>query len=395
MTGGKEIPMADMKIQQIFHSSWRSYARMHPVSEEQHKAASSIISCKTGILGVSVSVCDDCGHKEIHNNSCRNRHCPNCQAVLKEEWIDARRSEVIDGAYFHVVFTIPAELRPVIFANQSLLYSLMHDASSKTLLELLRDRKYLGATPALIQVLHTWGQDLHFHPHIHCIVSGAGLTPDMKLVGGNDEFLVPVKVLGAKFRGKFLDALDSYYRSGRMVFPDSCIHLRNRYEWSQYRDSLYKKNWCPYIKETFNGFGNAIDYLGRYTHRIAISNSRIENVSDDKVSFWAKDYRSQQTLHLTLSHEEFIRRFMLHVLPKGFQKIRYYGLLTNSRKKKLLSIVFRIQNHRRFQQKYATMKTDEKLMAMFGIDVHICPCCGSKSMRFCHRTYYPQMAGSG
>jgi hypothetical protein len=209
----------------------------------------------------------------------------------------------------------------------------------------------------------------------------------MKLVGGREKFFIPVKVLGAKFKGKFLDALEQFYRSSTIVLPDSCKHLRNSYEWNSFRDSLYKKDWCPYIKETFNGFGNAIDYLGRYTHRIAISNGRIESVGDNTVTFRARDYRTMETLHLTLTHEEFIRRYLQHVLPKGFQKIRYYGLLSNGRKKKLLGIVFRIQNHRRFNAKYAGMDTDVRLMEMFAIDIHLCPCCGARAMRHRYRTF--------
>ena len=379
--------MSDLKIQQVFNTSWNAYAKMHPMSEEQYKAALSIMSCKSGSLGCNISVCDECGHQEIHNNSCRNRHCPNCQAVLKEMWIDARRQEVIDGAYFHVVFTVPAELRPIIFANQKLLYSLMHDASAKTLLELSRDKKYLGATPAIIQVLHTWGQDLQFHPHIHCIISGSGLTPDMKLVSCRKKFFIPVKVLAAKFKGKFLDALERYYRSADLLIPENCKRLKRDYEWNHYRNSLYLKDWCPYIKETFNGFGNAIDYLGRYTHRIAISNARIEHVDDSRVTFRARDYRTMEQHSITLTHEEFIRRFLQHVLPKGFQKIRYYGLLTNSKKKKLLAIVFRLQKHRRFISKYTGMDTATKLLKMFGIDTQLCPRCGSRSMRLHLRTF--------
>ena len=159
--------MHDLKIQQIFNASWDDYLSSHDPSGEQVKAARAIMACKSGSLGCSVSICDECGHQEVHNNSCRNRHCPNCQAVLKELWIDARRSEVIDGPYFHVVFTVPAELNPVIYANRKLLYGLLHDASAKTLLELSADKKYLGAMPAVIQVLHTWGQELNYHPHIH------------------------------------------------------------------------------------------------------------------------------------------------------------------------------------------------------------------------------------
>ena len=379
--------MHNLKVQEIFHASWADYSFSHNVSEEQEKAALSIMACKSGSLGCNVSICEECGHQEIHNNSCRNRHCPNCQAILKEKWIDARRSEVIDGAYFHVIFTVPAELNPLIYANQKLLYGLLHDASAKTLLELSADKKYLGGMPAIIQVLHTWGQELNYHPHIHCIISGAGLTSAMQLVNCKARFMIPVKVLGAKFKGKFMDALEKYHADGKIELPDSCKKFKNSYEWKDYRNSLYQKDWCPFIKETFNGFGNAIDYLGRYTHRIAISNSRIISIDDGNVSFWAKDYRTDERKVITITHEEFIRRFLQHVLPKGFQKIRYYGLLTNSMKKKRLDIVFRIQDHRRFNSKYAGMDMDQMLYEMFHIDVHICPCCGNHTMRYSHSTH--------
>ena len=312
--------MADLKIQQVFNASWASYRQTHTVSNEQFKAAASIMACKSGSLGCNISVCDECGHQEVHNNSCRNRCCPNCQAVMKELWIDARRSEVIDGSYFHVVFTVPSELNPLIISNQKLLYGLLHDASSATLLELSASKKYLGATPAIIQVLHTWGQELNYHPHIHCIISGAGLTSEMKLVNSRSDFLIPVRVLGAMFKGKFMDSLEHLYRSGILVLPDSCRSLAANSDWISFRDSLYRKDWCPYIKETFKGFGNAIDYLGRYTHRIAISNSRVEKVTDSEVSFWARDYRSSERKIVTLSHEEFIRRFLQLYCLKAFRR---------------------------------------------------------------------------
>ena len=395
MTGSEVIAMADLKIQQIFNASWISYSQTHTISNEQFKAATSIMACKSGSLGCNVSVCDECGHQEIHNNSCRNRCCPNCQGVMKELWIDARQSEVIDGSYFHVVFTVPSELNPLIISNQKLLYALLHDASSATLLELSASKKYLGATPAIIQVLHTWGQELNYHPHIHCIISGAGLTSEMKLVSSRPDFLIPVRVLGAMFKGKFMASLEHLYRSGSLVLPDSCRSLAANSDWISFRDSLYRKDWCPYIKETFNGFGNAIDYLGRYTHRIAISNSRIEKVTESEVSFWARDYRSSERKIVTLSHEEFIRRFLQHVLPKGFQKIRYYGLLSNSRKKKLLTIVFNIQNHRRFNAVYMELSTEQRLLKMFKIDIALCPCCGCRSMRQLYRTFSGRNAMTG
>ena len=387
--------MHDLKVQQIFNAAWGDFYSSHSPGTEQVKAALSIMACKSGALGCNISTCTECGYQEVHNNSCRNRHCPNCQAVLKELWIDARRSEVIDGPYFHVVFTVPAELNPVIYANQKLLYGLLHDASAKTLLELSADKKYLGAMPAVIQVLHTWGQELNYHPHIHCIISGAGLTPDMRLTTSRPAFMIPVRVLGAKFKGKFMDALEKYHKAGALVIPDSCRKLLNSYEWKDYRDRLYKKDWCPFIKETFNGFGNAIDYLGRYTHRIAISNSRIISVDGGMVSFRSRDYRSNEKKIVAITYQEFIRRFLQHVLPKGFQKIRYYGLLANSMKKKRLGIVFRIQRHRRFRSRYTGMEQDVMLYEMFHIDVHICPCCGMRSMRHSCRTYKGIAVASG
>ena len=336
------------KIQQIFDSGWDSYTSSFQPSVVQGKAAHSITACKSGSLGCNISQCEDCGHVEIHNNSCRNRNCPNCQAVLKEIWIDARKSEVIDTPYFHVVFTVPAELNPLIYANQKLLYTLLHKCSSETLLELSSDKKYLGAAPGIIQVLHTWGQTLNFHPHIHCIITGGGLTKDYNFRMSSARFFIPVKVLGSKFRGKFLAYLESYHRQGKLFLPSSCHKLRNSHAWAEFMDSLYQKAWCPYIKETFNGFGNAIEYLGRYTHRIAITNSRIVSVTENDVSFRAKDYRSGDKILVRITPVEFIRRLMMHVLPTEFQKIRYYGFLNNRPKKKNLHIIFQIQGHRKF-----------------------------------------------
>lgn len=375
------------KIQQIFDFGWDDYSSSFNPSTTQQKAAYSISACKSGSLGCNISQCEDCGHVEIHNNSCRNRNCPNCQAILKEVWIDARKSEVIDAPYFHVVFTVPSELNPLIYANQELLYALLHRCSSETLLELASDKKYLGATPGIIQVLHTWGQTLNYHPHIHCIVTGGGLTKDYRLKTSSDKFFIPVKVLGSKFRGKFLACLNSYQRQGRLVLPSSCEGLRNSYAWAQYRDGLYKKEWCPYIKETFNGFGNAIEYLGRYTHRIAITNSRIISVSGRKVSFWAKDYRTGEKIIVDISPDEFIRRLMMHVLPDGFQKIRYYGFLNNRNKKKNLSIIFRIQGHQKFISKFTGVAVSEIMKSVWNYDISICPCCGKSSMRHAGRTF--------
>ena len=379
--------MAETKIQQIFRYGWNDYRISYQPDEIRQKAAYSIMNCKTGKFGYNIRSCNDCGYTDFHANSCRNRNCPNCQAVLKEIWIDQRRSEVIDAPYFHVVFTIPAELNPLVYANQKLLYSLLHRCSAETLLELSSNPKYLGATPGIIQVLHTWGQELNFHPHIHCIVSGGGLTKDLKLKKCGAGFFIPAKVLAAKFQGKFLAYLQEYYNSDRLCFSDSCKDLHNHYKWADFRDNLYRKTWVPNIKETFNGFGNAIEYLGRYTHRIAITNSRILQVTEQSVTFQAKDYKNGGSKEVTFSNKEFIRRLMMHVLPSGFQKIRYYGFLNNRNKMNNLRIIFRIQGHQRFRSMLSNLPMDEVLKKVWNYDIHICPACGCSGMRHTGRTF--------
>jgi hypothetical protein len=379
--------MSESKIQQVFSQGFAQYLDAFSPSEVQYKAANSIMNCKTGRCGHNISVCKDCGHTVFHSNSCRNRNCPNCQAVLKEVWIDSRRAEVIDAPYFHVVFTVPAELNPLIYSNQELLYSLMHRCSAETLLELSNDRKYLGATPGIIQVLHTWGQKLNFHPHIHCIVSGGGLSKDLKLKQSGGKFFIPVKVMASKLRGKFLTGLQTLYDSGRLVFSSSCAELQNLHVWNQFRDSLYRREWCPYIKETFNGFGNAIEYLGRYTHRIAITNTRIRSVNETHVTFSAKDYKTGENHDVTLENKEFIRRLLMHVLPSGFQKIRYYGFLNNRGKMKNLRLIFQIQGRQKFHARLSGLPMDELLKQVWGYDIHICPVCGCCGMRYAGRTF--------
>ena len=376
------------KIQQVFlHSYEYFHASNFHVSGVQEKTAAAILNCKSGSLGCNINQCTDCGHMEFHNNSCRNRNCPNCQAILKEIWIDKRRAEVIDSPYFHVVFTVPHELNPLIYGNQELLYSLLHRCSSETLLELARDRKYLGATPGIIQVLHTWGQTLNFHPHIHCIVSGGGLSADNKLRKCGEKFFLPIHAMAKMIRGKFLAYLQKFYVAEKLVFSSSCTELRNSYSWSEFRDALYKTDWCPYIKETFNGFGNAIEYLGRYTHRITITNTRIQSVNETQVSFLARDYKSGETKTVTLENTEFIRRFLMHVLPSGFQKIRYYGFLNNRTKTKNLKIIFKLQGYQKFKQRYVGLSIAELLKEVWNYDIRVCPACGCSSMTHLGRSY--------
>ena len=375
--------MSELKIRKIWELSYDSYCMSdHFQSDVQQKASLSILNCKSGRLGINLSRCTDCGHLEIHNNSCRNRNCPNCQAVLKEIWVDKRRAEVIDSPYFHVVFTLPHELNPLIYCNQKLLYGLLHRCCAETLLELSADRKYLGATPGIIQVLHTWNQELDYHVHMHCIVSGGGLTTDHRIRNSSSSFFIPVRVLRDKFKGKYLANLNTLYENGSLCFSSSCRKLQNSQNWKTWKNTLYEKDWCPYIKETFNGFGNAIEYLGRYTHKIAISNSRILSVTESETVFSARGRKpSDPKRRITLKNEEFIRRYLMHVLPPGFQKIRYYGFLNNRMKTKNLKIIFKLQGKQRFRQLYEGMTMAQLLKAVWDFDICLCPACGRSSMK--------------
>jgi hypothetical protein len=383
--------MGDYKIRQIFEHSFDDYsAQGHYLMDVQWKAAHAIINCKSGRLGFNLSQCTDCGHMEIHNNSCRNRNCPNCQAVQKEIWVDKRRAEVIDAPYFHVVFTLPHELNPLVYCNQQLLYGLLHRCCAGTLLELSADKKYLGAAPGIIQVLHTWNQELGYHVHMHCIVSGGGLTRDGKIRKSTGKFFIPVAVLRDKFKGKYMSLLSSLYESGSLAFSSSCEKLRNPYHWKEFKNSLYEKDWCPYIKETFNGFGNAIEYLGRYTHKIAVSNSRILSLTEDTVTFSARGKKpGEPKRQITLKNTEFIRRYLMHVLPSGFQKIRYYGFLNNRMKAQNLKVIFKLQNRQRFRQRYAGLTMAELLKAIWKFDICLCPECGHAAMKQLGRCYAP------
>lgn len=383
--------MADLKIQKIFNFSYDSFCESAASqSDVQRKAAHALIQCKSGKLGYNSNICGDCGHTEVHNNSCRNRNCPNCQAVMKEVRVDKRKSEVIDVPYFHVVFTLPHELNPLIYCNQKLLYGLLHKCAAETILELSSDKEHLGAVPGIIQVLHTWNQEMLYHVHMHCIVSGGGLTPDYKIRKSKGNFFIPVYKLRDKFKGKYLALLDSLYKSGGLIFSSSYESLRNSYEWSVFRNNLYEKDWCPYIKETFNGFGNAIEYLGRYTNKIAISNSRILSVAESHTTLSARGKKpGEPNRQITLTNEEFIRRFLMHVLPYGFQKVRYYGFLNNRTKKKMLELIFKLQGYQKFKARYSGMTIAELIKAVWNVDINVCPACGCFHMRPAGRSYVP------
>ena len=315
-------------IQDIFLHFYPKYLEKYTPSPGQAGVAHCIINCKTGAYGANVSICENCGHPQIHYNSCRNRCCPMCQALPKEKWMDKRREDVLDAPYFHVVFTLPQELNPLIYSNQQLLYDAMYHSVSSTINELTTDSKHLGAKVGYICVLHTWGSEMNYHPHIHVILLGGGLTTKNQWKDKGKEFFLPVNVLSKLFRGKYLDELKMLWENNKLQFHGSSKKYRNHYSFKELLDLCYKKDWIPHCKKTFNGAQSVINYLGKYTHRIAISNHRIIRMDENTVSYYVKDYREKgRWKEHTVSGVEFIRRFLMHVPPKRFVRIRHYGLL--------------------------------------------------------------------
>lgn len=373
MTAATEYP-----VRTAFQKFYPAYARGHQVSLQQEKAAYSIMNCKTGALGYSVSICEDCGHKIVHNASCNNRHCPCCQKPVEDKWILERNSELIEGiAYYHAIFTVPSELNGLILANQKLLYNLMFKCSSDTLLTLCRDRKYMGATPGIVSVLHTQGQRLNHHPHIHSMISGGGLTRDGRFIEtAHKGFILPVRAMGRMFRGKFLDALEKYHDEGKLAYPEGQVDPEDPIEWQGLMSSLYRKSWVPFIKETFNGNGNAVRYLARYVFRTAISNSRIDSVDDSGVTFHYKDYADgSKTKSMHMGGEEFIHAFLKHVLPDGFCRVRFYGYLSNCVRTKNLREIHRLRSSEYHGNPVKGMKTADLIKLLYDKDILECPVC--------------------
>lgn len=375
------------QIQDIFDLFYKDYLDTYGLNYELDKVARAIMSCKTPILGGNITICDDCGHAKVHYNSCRNRHCPCCQGLVKEKWIDKRKSEVVNAPYFHVVFTVPSELNPLIYTNKKLLYNLLYKASAETLAELSKDPRHLGAEIGFMSILHTWGQDLSYHPHIHAIVLGGGLTKDLKFLVSKDDFLFPIRVVSRLFRRKFLDALKCFYKNNSLTFAGESAKYRNSYNFNELLSILYKKEWVPHIKETFKGAANVIEYLGRYTHRVAISNARILKIAPDGITFRVKDYKNNCNTTRTLKPVEFIRRFLMHVLPKGFVRIRHYGILSNRSKKIKLQICRNLVKGHYAKPLLEGLSAVEIIKKLFNVDVSCCPDCGSHNIKS-YRTFY-------
>jgi hypothetical protein len=338
---------------------------------------SSIEKCRTSSLGAHADVCDECGYTKISYNSCRNRHCPKCQTMSKERWIDARKYDLLNVKYFHIVFTIPDTLNSVVFQNQKIVYDILFKSIAETLLELSEDKKYLGAKLGFTSILHTWGQNLMHHPHIHCIVPGGGLSNIGKWIDSKKKFFIPVKVLSRKFRGKFLYYLKQAYTNSNLIFFGNQQYLVDKNTFNTFLSTLYSREWIVYCKPPFKNAAYVVEYLGRYTHRVAISNNRILKLENGIVTFKWRDYKdnNQQKL-MTLPVEEFIRRFLIHILPDRFMKIRHYGILGNRNKTTKLKLCKQLTNTPMRQKPKEKLTALQLLEKLTGKDFSICPCCG-------------------
>jgi hypothetical protein len=325
------------EVADIFRRYGEDYREKHgaSMSTTQRRVMSAIELCRTAALGGLIEQCDQCGHRCICYQSCRNRHCPKCQSLARAKWIEDRQDELLNCEYYHVVFTVPDKIAAIAYQNKEVVYNILFQATAETLRTIAADPKHLGAEIGFFAVLHTWGSALLHHPHLHCVIPGGGLSSDgTRWVPCKPGFFLPVRVLSLLFRRLFLERLRNAFDAGKLCFFTTLEFLRDSREFARYLEPVSKSKWVVYAKRPFAGPEQVLDYVGRYTHRIAISNNRLLDIEAGQVSFRYKDYRSQgQQKTMTLSAEEFIRRFLLHVLPHGFHRIRYYGFQGNRYRK--------------------------------------------------------------
>jgi hypothetical protein len=364
---------AAIEVADIFRAAGPAYRAAHAghLSLPQLKVMSAIETCRTAALGGHVEACSDCGHQRIAYNSCRNRHCPRCQGAAARTWLEAQAANLLPVGYFHVVFTLPAQIADIAFHNKALVYDLLFKAASETMLTIAADPKHLGARIGITAVLHTWGSAMTHHPHIHMIVPGGGIAPDGRWVSSRPAFLLPVRVLGALFRRLFITRLLDLHGAGQLTFFGQMAGLSDRRAFQRHLAPVRKKRWVVYAKQPFAGPEAVLAYLSRYTHRVAISNSRLLQFDGSEVTFRYKNYRSSDADRqqvMTMSANEFIRRFLIHVLPRGFHRIRHYGLLAGSARKDCIAQARDMLGVAPAPDEPAAAETSDQRPP--------CPCCG-------------------
>ena len=374
-----------LEVADIFRRHGEAFRQAHAghLGCVERRIMGAITVCRTAVLGGHVEQCCDCGATRIAYNSCRNRHCPKCQGLARLQWLAARQAELLAVPYFHVVFTLPVPVGAIAFQNKAAIYAILFRAAAETLTTIAADPKHLGAQIGVTAVLHTWGQTLQHHPHIHCVVPGGGPSLDgTRWVACRPGFFLPVRVLSRLFRRLFLQELKNAFDAGKLRFFSSLAHLAEPAAFAEHLDQLRRVDWVVYAKAPFGGPEQVLAYLGRYTHRVAIANSRLISLADGKVRFTWKDYRQDgKTKTMALDADEFIRRFLLHALPDGFHRIRYYGFLANGARDDSLTLCHRLLEARdngACQPADNRTKGDRPLTAA---DFAICPDCGGTMRR--------------
>ena len=363
-------------IEQFLDEGFRKQLTVH-----HQRTLNAIRCCRTAALGGHVDACTHCGHLVISYNSCRNRNCPKCQGLQKEMWTLQREEELLPVAYFHVVFTLPHEINQIVLRNSRFVFNLLFESAWYVLNKFGRDPKWIGAQSAATMVLHTWGQNLQLHPHVHCIVPAGGLDKNKKWVNprkGNSKFLYPILAMNKVYKAFFMRQLRAAIEGGLLVLPPA---FSSRSHYQTWKENLYKKDWVVYAKPPFSKVKNVVDYLARYSHRIAITNARITNITESTVTFRYKDYRKNgQAKTMTLPGKIFLKRFCLHILPARFRKIRHYGFLANRTKTTSLNIA----KKELLQKLHISLtRTERRALAkeiLFGKKDKRCPCCGAKKL---------------
>ena len=380
---------------EVFDRFADDYLKDHTVSIEQLKLIRDIQQCRTHVLGEHWTTCTNCGHIKVHYNSCGNRHCPQCQGVNKEKWILEREYDLLSVKYFHVVFTLPGQLRSICYQNKKLIYNLLFSCSWETLDTFSKDPKQrLEARMGMIAVLHTWTQQLLYHPHLHCIVPGGGvdIEGNWKTTKSQGDFLFYVTALAQTFQGKFMEKLVLLYKQEKLILEGKISYLKQANEFWKFKKGLYEIEWVVFTKESFKNPDSVIEYLARYTHKIAISNYRIRTIGENDVTFTYLDRANndkQETM--TLSADRFISRFLMHVLPRGFCKIRHYGFLATRVKEKYLPLI-RKSLGMKDQEPKPKYRVKDVLRITKGIDLDLCPEC-KKGVMICIRVI-PRQRGS-
>lgn len=362
------------ELADVFRACGNEFASALHLSACQQKAFAAVLACRTSAMGSHTLLCDQCDHHKICYNSCRNRHCPKCQYARQLIWVEKLKARLLPVRYFHLVFTIPESLRPLFYLNQKICYELLFASSALAVKKAALNPDFLGVETGSLSVLHTWGQALTYHPHIHMLVPAGGLDPDhTQWIPAHRKFFVPVKALASIYRGVFIAGLTKLLSQNSLRIPDSQTDSYTHAD--QLKKELYAKNWHVYNKKTFRGANQVISYLGRYTHRVAISNSRIVSCHDDSVSFRWKDYRDNKQKTMVLPVQEFAARFLRHILPDNFYKIRYYGIMASCGGTPKMDLCLQLLGKPLIRSPLEGLTTYQILEKILGAKAFTCPCC--------------------